>query len=140
MMHVLLRATVLSAFNPNGRGLPACENPERLAVSRIADRPGRRSADSATPPFFVRFVLNGKQQWKAFGPSKCRAKPTRVRALLSASFSQDVCYPMARERDSGAHNPGVVGHKNLETTMIYLGVADLSDPRIRSQIDAAFGD
>ncbi|MGB6718089.1 MAG: site-specific integrase [Candidatus Acidiferrales bacterium] len=33
-----------------------------------------------------------------------------------------------------------LGHKNLETTMIYLGVADVNDPRIRKQINDAFGD
>jgi integrase/recombinase XerD len=33
-----------------------------------------------------------------------------------------------------------LGHKDLTTTVKYLGLADLNDPRVRSQVDTAFGD
>jgi len=61
-----------------------------------------------------------------------------VPALVFASAAEDLCNKMAGNGIPVRTIQAWLGHKNLETTMIYLGVTDVE--KLRPQIDRAFGD
>jgi len=61
-----------------------------------------------------------------------------LRAYIPPPLPESLRYTLAGSRRSDPDDPALFGHKNLETTALYLGVSDVD--KMRDKINEAFGD